>query len=105
MHKLLQYIEQPVADLPYGLSIVVYIFLLNMVRVTFDVFYWTFNLRTATRLRCGALTAVFNKVCRLRSLQDRSIGEVSDSFSCMPFNIHIVHVIFFINSEFHWSSG
>ena len=52
------------------------IFGLNLVRIAADVSYWTFSLRTAIRLRSGTLTLVFKKVARLRSLQDRSVGEV-----------------------------
>ncbi|XP_071949500.1 ATP-binding cassette sub-family C member 5-like [Antedon mediterranea] len=76
VQDLLKYIEDEEDDLWYGLSLVLYILLLNISRVCGDVFFWTFGMRTATRMKNGVVTTVFKKVARLRGLQDKTVGEI-----------------------------
>lgn len=39
---------------------------------------WAMNYRTGVRVRAGTLGLVFQKILRLRSLGDKSAGEVSE---------------------------
>ena len=48
----------------------------NLSRSMLDAIHWSTNLRTATRARSGILAMVFKRVASLRSLQDKSVGEV-----------------------------
>eukprot|EP00057_Strongylocentrotus_purpuratus_P027801 XP_011682275.1 PREDICTED: multidrug resistance-associated protein 9-like [Strongylocentrotus purpuratus] len=75
VHRLLEYTEEEKVDLWYGIVLVVCIFILQIVRITGDVFSRSFNCRTATRLRSGMLTMAFRKLANLRSLQQHSVGE------------------------------
>lgn len=77
IQKLLQYVETPEVELWYGLFLVALIWVLNMGRIAGDSFFWNFSNVTATRLRSGTLAACFNRLARLRSLQQHSVGEVS----------------------------
>ena len=49
---------------------------LNLCRILLDTVHWSLNLQTATRARSGILAMVFQRVAKLRSLQERSVGEV-----------------------------
>ena len=79
MEELLDYIEVKTTnpDMNKGIMLCFVIFALSIVRICADVSYWTVSLRTAIRLRSGTLSLVFKRVAKLRSLQDRSVGEVS----------------------------
>lgn len=76
IQKLLEYVETPVVELWYGLLLVGLIWVLNMGRIAGDSVFWTFSNVTATRLRSGTLSACFNRLARLRSLQQHSVGEI-----------------------------
>ncbi|XP_022093741.1 multidrug resistance-associated protein 5-like [Acanthaster planci] len=76
VQRLLMYTEAEEQDLGYGLGIVFAILGLNILRVIFDVAYWMTSLRSANRLRNGLLSMMFKKVARLRSLQDKTVGEI-----------------------------
>ncbi|XP_041482654.1 multidrug resistance-associated protein 5-like isoform X2 [Lytechinus variegatus] len=76
VQRLLEYTEQEEVDLWYGIVLVVCIFFLQIVRISGDVFFWTFSCRTATRLRSGVLTVAFRKLANLRSLKQHSVGEI-----------------------------
>ena len=78
VEELLDYVsvKNDNPDIGKGIMLAFVIFGLNLIRIAADVSYWTVSLRTAIRLRSGTLTLVFKKVAKLRSLQDRSVGEV-----------------------------
>eukprot|EP00057_Strongylocentrotus_purpuratus_P020901 XP_011675375.1 PREDICTED: multidrug resistance-associated protein 5 [Strongylocentrotus purpuratus] len=76
VQRLLEYTEEEEVDLWSGIVLVVSIFILQIVRITGDVFSRSFNCRTATRLRSGMLTVAFRKLANLRSLQQHSVGEI-----------------------------
>ncbi|XP_038050083.1 multidrug resistance-associated protein 5-like [Patiria miniata] len=76
VQRLLMYTEAEEQDLGYGLGIVFAILGLNILRVIFDVTFWLTIFRTATRLRNGLLSMTFKKIARLRSLQDKTVGEI-----------------------------
>lgn len=77
VRKLLAYTEAVEVDLRYGILLVFSIFMMNIIRICGDVFFWVFSCRTATRLRSGALALAFRRLAYLRSLQNWSVGEVS----------------------------
>ncbi|PIK35517.1 putative multidrug resistance-associated protein 5, partial [Apostichopus japonicus] len=76
IQKLLQWVESPVVEVWYGLLLVGMIWVLNMGRIAGDSLFWNFSNVTATRLRSGTLAACFNRLARLRSLQQHSVGEI-----------------------------
>uniref|UniRef100_A0A8C4ENZ0 ATP-binding cassette sub-family C member 5 n=1 Tax=Dicentrarchus labrax TaxID=13489 RepID=A0A8C4ENZ0_DICLA len=61
---------------PYGLSLVAGIFLMELMRSWSLALMWAVNYRTASRLRGAALTFAFNKILRLRSTKDIGPGEL-----------------------------
>ena len=71
------YTEAAEENRAYGLGLVFAILGLNVLRVSFDATFWLISFRTATRVRSGVLTMLFKKIARLRSLQDKTVGEVS----------------------------
>ncbi|XP_030837938.1 multidrug resistance-associated protein 5 [Strongylocentrotus purpuratus] len=74
---LLQYVEDENDNrVWYGIVIVVAVFVLNIIRIMCDVFFWCFSCRTATRLRSGMLALAFRRLADLRSLKDHSVGEI-----------------------------
>ncbi|XP_063967311.1 ATP-binding cassette sub-family C member 5-like [Lytechinus pictus] len=76
VQRLLEYTEEEEVNLGHGIVLVVSIFLLQIIRITGDVFSRAFNCRTATRLRSGMLTMAFRKLAHLRSLKQHSVGEI-----------------------------
>uniref|UniRef100_A0A4W6BT85 ATP-binding cassette sub-family C member 5 n=1 Tax=Lates calcarifer TaxID=8187 RepID=A0A4W6BT85_LATCA len=61
---------------PYGLSLVAGIFLMELIRSWSLALMWAVNYRTAARLRGAALTFAFHKILRLRSTKDIGPGEL-----------------------------
>uniref|UniRef100_H3DE78 ATP-binding cassette sub-family C member 5 n=1 Tax=Tetraodon nigroviridis TaxID=99883 RepID=H3DE78_TETNG len=76
VRALLEYSQGSESSLPYGLSLVVGIFLTELVRSWTLALMWAVNYRTAARLRGAALTFAFNKILALRSTKDISPGEL-----------------------------
>uniref|UniRef100_A0A8C9Z642 ATP-binding cassette sub-family C member 5 n=1 Tax=Sander lucioperca TaxID=283035 RepID=A0A8C9Z642_SANLU len=76
VRALLEYSQSPVSYVPYGLSLVAGIFLMELIRSWCMSLTWAVNYRTAARLRGAALTFAFNKILRLRSTKDISPGEL-----------------------------
>ncbi|XP_033097216.1 multidrug resistance-associated protein 5-like [Anneissia japonica] len=102
VQDLLKYIEDQNDDLAYGLTLVLGILLLNISRVFGDVFFWTFGMRTATRMKNGVVTLVFKKIARLRGLQDKTVGEIVNICTNDSQRIHDVVVVgnFLLSSIF-----
>lgn len=76
MKRLLEYTEQAEPDLPYGLLLVVGLLCTELVRSWSLALTWALNYRTGTRLRGAILTMAFHKILRLRSIRDKSMGQV-----------------------------
>ncbi|XP_071507087.1 ATP-binding cassette sub-family C member 5-like [Diadema antillarum] len=76
VQELLIYTETVEVDLWFGLVLVACIFVLQIIRICGDVFFWVFSCRTALRLRSGMLTLAFRKLAHLRSLKNHSVGEI-----------------------------
>uniref|UniRef100_A0A8C5GYB6 ATP-binding cassette sub-family C member 5 n=1 Tax=Gouania willdenowi TaxID=441366 RepID=A0A8C5GYB6_GOUWI len=64
------------SNVPYGLSLVAGIFLMELMRSWSLALMWAVNYRTSARLRGAALTLAFQKILRLRSTKDISPGEL-----------------------------
>lgn len=78
VRALLEYSQSSESCVPYGLSLVAGIFLMELMRSWSLALMWAVNYRTAARLRGAALTFAFNKILRLRSTKDVGPGEVGD---------------------------
>lgn len=76
VRALLEYSQSLEAYVPYGLSLVAGIFLMELIRSWSLALMWAVNYRTAARLRGAALTFAFHKILRLRSTKDIGPGEV-----------------------------
>ncbi|XP_054453081.1 ATP-binding cassette sub-family C member 5 [Anoplopoma fimbria] len=76
VRALLEYSQSAVSCVPYGLSLVAGIFLMELMRSWSLALMWAVNYRTAARLRGAALTFAFHKILRLRSTKDIGPGEL-----------------------------
>lgn len=76
VRALLEYSQSAVSCVPFGLSLVAGIFLMELMRSWSLALMWAVNYRTAARLRGAALTFAFHKILRLRSTKDISPGEL-----------------------------
>lgn len=77
VRALLEYSQTSESSVPYGLSLVAGIFVMELMRSWTLALMWAINYRTAARLRGAALTFAFNKILGLRSTKDIGPGEVS----------------------------
>ncbi|XP_056139628.1 ATP-binding cassette sub-family C member 5 [Lampris incognitus] len=82
VRALLEYSQSSESWLPYGLSLVAGIFLMELMRSWSLALMWAVNYRTAARLRGAALTFAFHKILRLRSTKDIGPGELINICSC-----------------------
>ncbi|XP_075959051.1 ATP-binding cassette sub-family C member 5 isoform X1 [Anarhichas minor] len=76
VRALLEYSQSSVSCVPYGLSLVAGIFLMELMRSWSLALMWAVNYRTAARLRGAALTFAFHKILRLRSTKEVGPGEL-----------------------------
>lgn len=76
MKRLLEYTQQAETDLPYGLLLVLGLLATELVRSWSLALTWALNYRTGTRLRGAILTMAFHKILRLRSIRDKSVGQL-----------------------------
>ncbi|KAM9850214.1 ATP-binding cassette sub-family C member 5 [Aulostomus maculatus] len=76
VRALLEYSQSSESCVPYGLSLVAGIFLMELMRSWSLALMWAVNYRTAARLRGAALTFAFQKILRLRSTKEISLGEL-----------------------------
>lgn len=74
--RLLEYTQQEEADLGYGLLLVLGLLAAELVRSWSLALTWALNYRTGTRLRGAILSLAFQKILRLRSVRDKSVGQV-----------------------------
>lgn len=77
VRALLEYSQTSESSVPYGLSLVAGIFVMELMRSWTLALMWAISYRTAARLRGAALTFAFNKILGLRSTKDIGPGEVS----------------------------
>lgn len=77
VRRLLEYTQKSEPDLPYGLLLVLGMLGTELLRSWSLALTWALNYRTGTRLRGAILTMAFHKILHLRSLREKSVGEVS----------------------------
>ncbi|XP_067362281.1 multidrug resistance-associated protein 5 isoform X1 [Channa argus] len=74
--RLLEYTQQEKSDLGYGLLLVLGLLTTELIRSWSLALTWALNYRTGTRLRGAILSLAFNKILRLRSIRDKSMGQL-----------------------------
>ncbi|XP_029922395.1 ATP-binding cassette sub-family C member 5 isoform X2 [Myripristis murdjan] len=74
--RLLEYTQQGEPDLPYGLLLVLGLLATEVVRSWSLALTWALNYRTGSRLRGAILAMAFQKILRLRSVRDKSVGQL-----------------------------
>ncbi|XP_071353059.1 ATP-binding cassette sub-family C member 5 isoform X1 [Trachinotus anak] len=74
--RLLEYTQQEEPDLGYGLLLVLGLLTTELVRSWSLALTWALNYRTGSRLRGAVLSLAFNKILHLRSVRDKSMGQL-----------------------------
>ncbi|KAM4627335.1 ATP-binding cassette sub-family C member 5 [Polymixia lowei] len=74
--RLLEYTQQEKPDLPYGLLLVLGLLTTELIRSWSLALTWALNYRTGTRLRGAILTMAFQKILKLRSVRDKTMGQL-----------------------------
>lgn len=77
MKHLLEYSQGTDSNLTYSLLLVLGLLLTEIVRSWSIAMTWALNYRTAVRLRGAILTMAFKKILKLKSIKEKSGGEVS----------------------------
>lgn len=88
VRRLLEYTQQGESDLGYGLLLVLGLLTTELVRSWSLALTWALNYRTGSRLRGAVLSLAFTKILRLRSVRDKSVGQVGRRLrlSCCCFH-------------------
>ncbi|KAK3910281.1 Multidrug resistance-associated protein 5 [Frankliniella fusca] len=73
---ILAFVEDKSEPLWYGLVLILGLFLSQLCRNLFFGMAYVINMHTATRLQGGLQHLVFNKVLKLRAIDDRALGQV-----------------------------
>uniref|UniRef100_A0A672Z756 ATP-binding cassette sub-family C member 5 n=1 Tax=Sphaeramia orbicularis TaxID=375764 RepID=A0A672Z756_9TELE len=79
--RLLEYTQQQDSDLLYGLLLVLGLLTTELVRSWSLALTWALNYRTGCRLRGAVLSLAFHKILRLRSVRDKSMGQLMNMCS------------------------
>ncbi|XP_045930955.1 multidrug resistance-associated protein 5 isoform X1 [Micropterus dolomieu] len=74
--RLLEYTQQEDSDLGYGLLLVLGLLTTELVRSWSLALTWALNYRTGSRLRGAVLSLAFHKILKLRSVRDKSMGQL-----------------------------
>ncbi|XP_060577708.1 ATP-binding cassette sub-family C member 5-like [Ruditapes philippinarum] len=74
--QLLSYLNSGDVDLGIGLSLVAGIVLCELGRSLFFALAWHLNYATGVRVRAATQAILFRKILKLRSLQDKTVGEI-----------------------------
>eukprot|EP00058_Branchiostoma_floridae_P018052 XP_002603541.1 hypothetical protein BRAFLDRAFT_280495 [Branchiostoma floridae] len=74
--NLLEYAESPDTNWHLGVGLVIAMFVTEISRSVLFVTTWSIAYRSATRVLGAILTLIFTKITRLRSLQDKTVGEL-----------------------------
>lgn len=74
---LLEYSQGTDSNLKYSLLLVLGLLLTEIVRSWSLALTWALNYRTGVRLRGAILTMAFKKILKLKSIKEKSVGEVS----------------------------
>ncbi|KAM8769319.1 ATP-binding cassette sub-family C member 5 isoform 2-T4 [Acanthopagrus schlegelii] len=74
--RLLEYTQQEDSDLVYGLLLVLGLLTTELIRSWSLALTWALNYRTGSRLRGAILSLAFDKILKLRSVRDKSMGQL-----------------------------
>ncbi|XP_078785939.1 ATP-binding cassette sub-family C member 5 isoform X1 [Oryzias latipes] len=74
--RLLEYTQQEESDLAYGMLLVLGLLVMELMRSWSLALTWALNYRTGTRLRGAILSLAFEKILHLRSVRDKSVGQL-----------------------------
>ncbi|CAK6441862.1 unnamed protein product [Pipistrellus nathusii] len=74
--QLLEYSQGTDSNLTYSLLLVLSFLLIEIVRSWSLAMCWALNYRTAVRLRGAILTMAFKKILKLKSIKEKSVGEL-----------------------------
>ncbi|XP_076803635.1 ATP-binding cassette sub-family C member 5-like isoform X2 [Clavelina lepadiformis] len=74
--RLIRFAALPNPSLGYGIGLVCALGLTEFSRTCFFALYWAITYRTTIRVRAAVLALIFQKIARLRSLKDKSVGEL-----------------------------
>ncbi|XP_073340805.1 ATP-binding cassette sub-family C member 5 [Pagrus major] len=74
--RLLEYIQQEDSDLVYGLLLVLGLLTTELIRSWSLALTWALNYRTGSRLRGAILSLAFDKILKLHSIRDKSMGQL-----------------------------
>ncbi|XP_041850293.1 multidrug resistance-associated protein 5 isoform X2 [Melanotaenia boesemani] len=74
--RLLDYTQQEDSDLVYGLLLVLGLLLMELMRSWSLALTWALNYRTGSRLRGAILSLAFQKILKLKSIRDKSMGQL-----------------------------
>ncbi|XP_078614100.1 ATP-binding cassette sub-family C member 5-like [Branchiostoma floridae x Branchiostoma japonicum] len=76
IRSLLRYTESPDTNWPLGIGLVIAMFVTEVFRALCWAATWSIAYRSSTRVRGAILTLIFTKITRLRSLRDKTVGEL-----------------------------
>ncbi|XP_056140091.1 multidrug resistance-associated protein 5 isoform X3 [Lampris incognitus] len=76
VRRLLEYTQREQPDLLYGLLLVLGLLTTELVRSWSLALTWALNYRTGSRLRAAFLSMAFQKILRLRSIREKSLGQL-----------------------------
>ncbi|XP_051254829.1 multidrug resistance-associated protein 5 isoform X5 [Dicentrarchus labrax] len=76
VRRLLEYTQREESDLAYGLLLVLGLLTTELIRSWSLALTWALNYRTGSRLRGAILSLAFNKILKLRSFRDKSMGQL-----------------------------
>ncbi|XP_059187616.1 multidrug resistance-associated protein 5 [Centropristis striata] len=74
--RLLEYTQQEEPDLGSGLLLVLGLLTTELVRSWSLALTWALNYRTGSRLRGAVLSLAFSKILKLRSVRDKTVGQL-----------------------------
>ncbi|XP_053403768.1 ATP-binding cassette sub-family C member 5-like [Mercenaria mercenaria] len=76
LHRLLSYLNSGDVDLWVGIALVVAISCTELGRSLFFGLSWQINYKAGIRAKAGAQGLLFRKILKLRSLEDKTVGEI-----------------------------
>ncbi|XP_053403770.1 ATP-binding cassette sub-family C member 5-like isoform X1 [Mercenaria mercenaria] len=76
LHRLLSYLNSGDVDIGVGIGLVVAITVTEFGRTLFFSHAWHFNYASGVRVRAATQGLLFRKILKLRSLEDKTVGEI-----------------------------
>ncbi|XP_064638747.1 ATP-binding cassette sub-family C member 5-like isoform X2 [Lineus longissimus] len=81
LHSILEYTQHNEVDIAYGVGLAVGLSIVELARSLSAAISFSMNYETGVQLRGAVLAIVYQKVLRLRSLKDKSAGQLVNLFS------------------------